>query len=30
VQRLVNDPEDARERREVLADLDAIAPEWPE
>ncbi len=30
VQRLADDPADARERRAVMADMDAIAGDWPE
>jgi len=27
--RLAADPDDTRERRAVMADMDALAPEWP-
>jgi len=30
VRRLAEDPADAAERRAVMADMDAISPEWPE
>jgi hypothetical protein len=30
VQRVAEDPADAAERRAVLADMDAVAPDWPE
>lgn len=30
VRRLADDPQDARERRAAMADMDAIAAEWPE
>lgn len=30
VQRLALDPVDSAERRAVLADMDATAPDWPE
>jgi hypothetical protein len=30
VRRLAADPDDTRERRALLADFDAISPEWPE
>jgi Arc/MetJ-type ribon-helix-helix transcriptional regulator len=29
VRRLADDPEDARERAAVMADLDAVAGDWP-
>jgi hypothetical protein len=30
VQRLAEDPVDAAERRAVMADVEALAPDWPE
>jgi hypothetical protein len=30
VSRLASDPEDTAERRAIMADMDAVAPEWPE
>jgi Arc/MetJ-type ribon-helix-helix transcriptional regulator len=30
VRRLAEDPADTAERRAVMADMDAISPEWPE
>jgi hypothetical protein len=30
VRRLAADPDDARERRAVMADMDAIVADWPE
>jgi Arc/MetJ-type ribon-helix-helix transcriptional regulator len=30
VQRLANDRADASERRAVMGDMDAVAPDWPE
>jgi len=30
VRRLATDPDDARERRAVMADMDAVTADWPE
>jgi Arc/MetJ-type ribon-helix-helix transcriptional regulator len=30
VRRLAADPDDTRERRAVMADMDSAAPDWPE
>jgi hypothetical protein len=30
VERLAADPDDARERRAVMADMDAVSADWPE
>jgi Arc/MetJ-type ribon-helix-helix transcriptional regulator len=30
VRRLADDPEDVRERRAAMADMDAVAADWPE
>jgi Arc/MetJ-type ribon-helix-helix transcriptional regulator len=30
VRRLAADPDDARERRAVMADMDAVTADWPE
>jgi hypothetical protein len=29
-QRLADDPADSAERRAIMADMEALAPEWPE